>query len=554
MSSAVELFAELFRGSRSAYGVHIPEKEKIEGEKAKGKSFVKNESLTFELYNGHANGIQSIGVIPIDENNNIRFMAIDVDVYPLDPKRYCALIDKYKLPMTPFRSKSGGLHLYCFFSLDISAGKALDFLHILRHLLLISKETETFPKQRRVTARGKGNFINLPYFGGEATDRYAYSPEGKQLGFKEAMNWCYNRRTTLKGLEAAINALPMSSAPPCLQALLMNNEVSVTARNRNIFLFNSAVYLKARWKDEFPERLLRVNDELDRPLEEQELESTVISSHQRGSYSYQCEDPSLSLHCDKEICKHREYGKGSGTISNFAFERLIQVKSSPPYYKWMVNGVEMVFYSESELRAQDRFMDLCMRHLHRLPNKLKADAWTDILNSALQEMEFEEIKQYEDLSTFSIWFIFLKEFLTERAAAQTPGQVKTGLVYKDKDGYYFRVEDFVQWLENTKRFKAFTLPQTHYQLKKMGIGPKKLYDPRAKKAFRTWHCEENIIETLEDYAVEQQFEASPPPQVVTEAKEKKIGANGVARLKELLDDLPDDATLDFAHLQEKEKF
>lgn len=549
MSSPVELFAELFRGNKSAYGVHIPEKDKAPGEKAKGSSFMKNEPLTFEHYKNHIAGEQSIGVIPIDENNNVRFMAIDVDVYPLNPKRYCALIEKYRLPITPFRSKSGGLHIYCFFSADVAASKALDLLHVIRHLLLISKEAETFPKQRRITARGKGNFINLPYFQGEKTDRYAYGPDGNPMQFEEAMNWCYNRRVTLKGLEAALNALPMSSAPPCLQALLMNCEVSVTARNRNIFLFNSAVYLKARWKDEFAERLLRVNDELDAPLDVQELESTIIASHTRGSYSYQCEDASLALHCNKEICKCREFGKGSGTISNFAFEKLVQVRSSPPYYKWTVNGIEMVFYSEAELRTQDRFMDLCVRHLHKLPNRLKADAWTDILNSALQDMEFEDIKQEDDLSVYSLWLAHLSEFLTERAAAHSPGQVRMGLVYFSEEGYWFRAEDFVTWLENSKRFKGFTLQQTHYQLKKLGIIPKKLYDPTIKKAVRAWFCAGEILENTEYGAIVTEVK-----EALIDKKEPTTYKKGVARLNELLEELPDEETLDFSNLKEKEKF
>ena len=84
-----ELFTELFRGNTSVYGLHIPEKTTTKGVKAKGQSFTKSEPVTHELYEKHCAGTQSLGIVPIDQNNNVRFMAIDVDTYPLDPKRYC---------------------------------------------------------------------------------------------------------------------------------------------------------------------------------------------------------------------------------------------------------------------------------------------------------------------------------------------------------------------------------------------------------------------------------------------------------------------------------
>ena len=571
MSSPVELFKELFRGNTSAYGVHIPAQNVPVGEKAKGESYTKNQPLTPELYEYHCAGETSLGVIPIDQNNNVRFMAINVDVYPLDPLMYCRTIDKFKLPLTCFKSKSGGLHLYCFFSADTPADKALDLLHVMRHLLKIPKDAETFPKQRRLTAKQKGNWINLPYYKGDESERVAYAPDGTVFTFEEAMKWCYNRRVTLKGLTDIINALPFSSAPPCIQSMYMNNEVSITSRNRNIFLFNACTYLKSRFKDEFPDKLALVNDELDKPLPITELETTIISSHTKGSYSYQCEDPHLHEHCDKELCKKREYGKGSGAVSNFSFERLTQVKSSPPYYKWIVNGVEMVFFSEAELRNQEKFMDFCMRHLHKLPNKLKAETWTEILNSALQDIEVEDMKDEDDLSNTSLWHLYLKEYLLERQVAQRPSQVTMGMVYycDEKGGFFFRVESVIQFLENVKRFRAFTPTEMHYRLRKMGIKPTKVYDPTTKKAIRAWFCAKEILENpIMELSSETVLASLKEPDVaVAPATTKKatVKGKGVEKMLKLAEQLPDEPAdlppweteeepLDFTPYKDKEKF
>lgn len=553
MPTPVELFAELFRGNTSTHGHHIPETKTVqEGEKAKGQSYTETKPVTAELYQQHCEGTYSLGIIPIDQNNNLRFMAIDVDIYPCDPKYYAAIIDRYKLPLTLFKTKSGGIHAYCFFSADTSASKALDLLHVLRHLLRIPSDTETFPKQRRLTAKQKGNWINLPYFGGEKTERYAYSPQGKPMDFEGAMNWCYNRRTTLKGLSERIDALPFSSAPPCIQSMFMNSEVSVTSRNRNIFLFNAAVYLKSRFKDEFPEKLAIVNDELDRPLDQAELENTIISSHSKGSYTYQCEDPFLHDHCYKELCKQRDYGKGSGTISNFSFEKLTQVKSMPPYYKWLVNGIEMVFFSEAELRSQDKFMDYCIRHLNRLPNKLKNDVWTEVLNSALSEMEVEDVLLEEDLSASSLWFVYLIEYLTERKIAQRPSQITMGQVYYSEGLYYFRPEDFYMFLTELKKFRCFTITEIHYNLRRVGFKPSKIYDPTLKKALRAWSGELPSQNKLEEVALPDEILGDIMDKPLKADKPKKVSnKKGVERLQELLDS---EEPLDFSSLKDKEKF
>lgn len=550
--TGIEIFAELFRGNTSAHGVWHPDAEKREDGKAKGRAETVSLAPLAEHYAAHVAGTRSMGIIPIDANSNVRFVAIDVDVYPLDPKHYCMTIDKYKWPLTCFRSKSGGLHIICFFSADSPAAKALDYLNVFRHLLQIPSTAETFPKQRRLTEKQKGNWINLPYFGGDNTDRYAYGPDGAPLSFKDAMNWCYNRRTTLKGLEQHMESLPFAKAPPCIQSLFIHNEVSVTNRNRNIFLFNAAIYLKSRFGAEFPDRLALVNDELDKPLAADELEKTIIASHLKGSYTYQCEDPNLSSHCYKELCKLREYGKGSGTISNFSFERLIQVKSSPPYYKWLVNGVEMVFFSEADLYNQEKFIQYCIRYLHKVPNKLKQPVWVEILNNALSEVVVDEVSIEDDYSPTTLWMTYAKEFFTDRPLAIKPSQINMGQAYLEQGVYYFRIEDLHHFITETKRFKYFSIAETNHLLRRLGFASSKLWDKDTKKGIRCWKGAVDFLATTQE---PPKLEMSAPlaQELIKEKNSHKERPDSIAALRSMIDDMAGEP-LDFSSLTEEDKF
>ena len=65
-----------------------------------------------------------------------RFGAIDIDdkqhSYKDFPfKKYLDIIQKYKLPLVPIKSKSGGMHLYVFLKEPIKAATIRNFLEKL---------------------------------------------------------------------------------------------------------------------------------------------------------------------------------------------------------------------------------------------------------------------------------------------------------------------------------------------------------------------------------------------------------------------------------------
>ena len=65
----IEKFKQIFAGLDRAHGVTIVGESNGNGTKVKGKSFVKREPVTDELWQKHLDGVDSLGVIPINDEN-----------------------------------------------------------------------------------------------------------------------------------------------------------------------------------------------------------------------------------------------------------------------------------------------------------------------------------------------------------------------------------------------------------------------------------------------------------------------------------------------------
>ena len=100
---------------------------------------------------------------------------IDVDVYGVSYSDTLKLIEKEKLPLIACRSKSGGLHLFMFMADPVEAELLQTRLKEIAVALGFG-ESEIFPKQKHIDlGRGDlGSWLNMPYFRGDETDRYAF--------------------------------------------------------------------------------------------------------------------------------------------------------------------------------------------------------------------------------------------------------------------------------------------------------------------------------------------------------------------------------------------
>jgi hypothetical protein len=147
----IESFREIFQGLDRAHGVTIVGESNGNGTKIKGKSFVKREPVTSELWLKHLQGKESLGVIPINDDNKCKWGCIDIDSYAgFDHKKLIDQIKILKLPLVVCRSKSGGAHVFLFTVDYVSAKIMQDKLNEMRSVLGYGG-SEVFPKQTELT-------------------------------------------------------------------------------------------------------------------------------------------------------------------------------------------------------------------------------------------------------------------------------------------------------------------------------------------------------------------------------------------------------------------
>ena len=113
MENQIERYARLFRGLNRAYGALDLTTTDARG-KQKGVYKFVHEPRTKATFAAHLRGETSIGVVPINEENNCLWGAIDVDQYPLDHSEILEKLKRLEIPLVVCRSKSGGAHLYLF--------------------------------------------------------------------------------------------------------------------------------------------------------------------------------------------------------------------------------------------------------------------------------------------------------------------------------------------------------------------------------------------------------------------------------------------------------
>ena len=203
--SLAETFAKRYAGLRSAYGTFTSTNETREDGKASGKNITISKNLeekdVIDLWTKHLNGQQSLGIVPINEDNECVWGAIDVDEYQLDLKSLAIRLAQQQLPLVLCRSKSGGAHIFIFLVEPIPASMLQRKLRQVAAAIGYG-QAEIFPKQTKLLLdRGdRGSTLNMPYFGGENSTRYAYGQEGQALTAllpepSEVMEWLLFRES-----------------------------------------------------------------------------------------------------------------------------------------------------------------------------------------------------------------------------------------------------------------------------------------------------------------------------------------------------------------------
>ena len=518
MISAVEAqsFLLLFKGKNNTYVKNKLPKCKPQVN-TKIKTIITNNEgkVDTDLMLNHLNGDFGVGICPVTVNGTCHFGVIDIDYYEPKIRKVLNLIRDYQLPLLPFRSKSGGLHLYIFLSKSVSAKvlrKALQEVITMFSLEEIygKGKVEIFPKQDTVKENGFGNTITLPYFNAEEPYTYLLNLEGEPYDLKSALIEIKKRFTTIEDLEKTLDSLPYKDAPYCIQRVLLSGVVGMEDTGRNNFLFSFAVYAKKKYGGEFRSYVEEVNSTFEVPLEDSIVES-ICNSVDSNEYMYKCKDIPCNAYCNKAICKAREFGLGrdKGHFTNVDFTgKLFRYKAEEPYYVWQLRLVgqeewkDVVFKSESDILEQNSFAKLCVRYLNHAPMRVNQNDWYDILNTILPKVIDIEVKAEVDTSAKALLRNEFVHYLSNKQAKRdSPYQIRAGLAYYEKkDGigkYYFLSSGFIDYLNNKK--VNYELSILGENLREFGAVPDTFVYFNANGEKRTCPCwskteDENILD------------------------------------------------------------
>lgn len=439
-------FFELFSGSDIAHGTFDVQGSRSRDGKQQGKANVLRKPATAELWAEHLKGERGLGVIPIRSDNSCRWGCIDIDVYDLNHASLIKQVEALKLPAVLCRSKSGGGHMFFFFSKNVPAGDLQPKLMSIAARLGYAG-CEVFPKQHEIlAARGDtGNFLNMPYFAGERTTRYGYNDKAESLSQSEFLDFAFSRMIDPETFldikvepKKAEEVLP--KGPPCLQQLAAEG---FSEGGRNNSLFNLGVYARMAKGDKWEEAVREYNRTMMKPpLEDKEV-NIVISQLQKKEYFYKCDDQPIVSYCNKEVCITRRYGIGPGQKAS-DLGSMTKIDGDPPIWIMDVDG-RRVEVSTDALISQKVFQKECLNQINMFPKTMSEKAWQARIQVLLSALTVVEVPLEEtDRGKFEY---LLRSFCCDRARGVEKEEVLQGIAVWTEDVVLFQLRDLEKHLK-----------------------------------------------------------------------------------------------------------
>lgn len=471
-------FKAIFSGLDIAYGTYKIKSERGDGKQA-GQATVVRKPPTDDLWTKHLEGVEpSLGIIPIRADNTCIWGCIDIDQYPLDHKGLVDKVRSLSLPLVVCRSKSGGAHVFLFSN---EPAPARDFQTYLKNAASLLGEAgrEIFPKQAEILVdRGDtGNFLNLPYFGGDSGTRYAFNDDGSSATLEEfyELHARFVQSVPFTFPEPPKQAeSPIKDGPPCLQALCAQGFPEGT---RNNGLFNIGVYLKRVHAVGWEDKMVEYNQKfVAPPLPNNEVQ-LIIKQAGKKDYQYKCKDAPLNGFCNSGLCRTRKFGIGAHAPDAAQIASLSKYASEPPLWFLDVNGKRIELDTDS-LYNQAMFQKACLERLNVVPPTLRKQDWENLLNALLKEMvETEQITEAsEDTSVTGRFIDLLEEFTTHMQQAMARDEILMGRPWTDDEEAktYFRIKDLEAHLTRNN-FKGMTAPKMAQRLRDMNGEPISLF-------------------------------------------------------------------------------
>ena len=470
MLKIAEKFNTLLKGNDRAHGTFNVANARSDGKKT-GVAKILRESTTIAHWEDHLQGKVGLGIIPITDDNVCHWGAIDIDSYTIDFESLISKLNDHKIPAVVCRSKSGGAHVYFFFKEEIPAEDVMNKLAEVSALMGFAG-SEVFPKQSKLLVeRGDtGNFLNMPYFGGDNTTRHAYNAKAEPIDMEGFVSYAESLAITQKQFDAltvvpkAVKSL-LPDGPPCLQHLCSQG---FGEGSRNNALFNLGVYARLSNPDHWEQLLAKYNLEyLKPPLGHTEV-GAIIKQLSKKDYFYKCEDQPIVSFCNKAVCVTRKFGVGPGQLNN-DLSSLTKIDGDPPIWILNVDGQRVELSTES-LVSQTIFQKECVGQINRFPIMVNARAWQTRIQLLLDNLTVVEVPP--DATLKGEFTDLLSSFCCDRAKGDSRDEILQGIAVWTDDRVYFQVKDVRKHLQ-VNNF-------THYTSNKITL---RLTQLKAEKMF-----------------------------------------------------------------------
>jgi hypothetical protein len=495
---SLEFFSNLFSGLDSAYGTYELNGARRDNGKAEGKALTKKGEVNKELFKKHLDGELSLGIVPIMKDNNCRWGCIDVDQYKnFNPLVIIKKIRKLKLPLFPYRSKSGGLHIFLHIDGKVPATDMIDKLTNIASRLGLG-DCEIFPKQRTINVElgTIGNWLNLPYHNAKTTTRHAINDNGQSIPIewlKKAVTPYLIKpedfyKLQIEDFKAEDNLF--NEYPPCVQSFI---QTPVEEGGRNDALFNVGICMVKRygkdgaWEHELGEVNKGWGEQAYPP---KELKATVIKSlNTEKEYNYKCKTDIARKFCNQSECVKRKFGINKNNYS-FSVDSFQKINTRPPKYiltidKKPVKLTGQQLCQQQLLKTELFDSDIVWKTLE----KEQFNMWLNYLKSIQTDVEGFDFEG-DDKDEFSYT---LRNFYEDSQIADHISQTQTDYIYEEDNNLYFRIEIFKRFLKK----EGNNLKPSEVKELLMDSGAEYIRQHKDYKA-RLWKIEKPKIENIKD--------------------------------------------------------
>lgn len=461
----VSRFAALFRGNNRSFGQFDPRQPD-----ANRSSHTKKGAYSDVEIMRHLTGATGLGIVPINDDSTCHWGAIDIDNHndksvDLDIAAIESRVEALRLPLITCRSKSGGVHLFLFGREPLRAATVHSILKKWAKDLNVVGVDCIFPKQSKLAYsdsgdRALGNWINLPYFGGDGTRRYAVE-NGQPLSLELFLSLAESRAISSYDLDK-IAGNEHTEAPPCIQAGMADG---IDSGSRNEFAYNLTIYMKKRFPEDFKDRIFDLNSQIfAEPLPFIEIRK-VVNSGSRRDYRYKCStEPCKSL-CDRKACLTRQFGitqdqadEADAELQLPAFNGLVQYTTNPVRWELSVDDTVKLMLSTEELFEWRVLRHKIAERLLRVVPFIKNDKWQKILTTLMancrKEIAPEDASSDGIIKSQLVEFVRKVDLMNDGLDIGQRQNLFRGIpVVQTIDGtkfVFFRAQDFVTFLKRNK--------------------------------------------------------------------------------------------------------